>query len=859
MNKELPKAYQPRAHEDAIYKTWEKSGACTPKIDPKKPRAKRFTIPMPPPNANGTLHLGHASMLAYQDILIRFHRMLGDVTLWIPGTDHAGIQTQVVFERHLEKQGKTRHDLGQEEFYKQCFAFCQTNKKTITGQIRKMGSSCDWTREKFTLDPDLVETVKKTFIQMYQDGLAYRGERIINWCVRCGTALSDIEVLHKETRTKLYTIQYGPLRIATVRPETKFGDTAVAVHPDDKRYKKYVGKKIEIETVLGKVMLRVIADKRVDPEFATGVVKITPAHDPLDFEIGKDHHLEIKQVIGFDGKLNKNAGTFAGMSVSEARPAVVEAMKEKNILVKEEEYVSAVSVCERCKNPTEPLISKQWFVNFGSIKQKGTPVYEAYHALKSGHLNIIGGNNFRNMYLERLKNHKDWNISRQIWWGPRMPVWYCRDCAATIVQLKVPKRCTKCKSKNLQAEEDTFDTWFSSGQWPYSILGGPEKTKDFSYFYPTAVLETGWDILLLWVTRMVMFGYYRTRQTPFKTVYLHGLITDKNGQKMSKSKGNGIDPIAMIDQYGTDALRLSMIIGTKPGQNLRLYEEKIAGYRNFVNKLWNIARFIMTLEEKPSQKQIMSATDRWILTKLEQTKRSARVALDNFQFGAAADALYDFVWHDFADWYIEISKAQPNISVLHHVLEDTLKLLHPFTPFITEHIWQIWKKGKSLLIAESWPQAEKKNLKIDQRLEHIFTLVRSVRNMRSEYGIQPGREILAESTGRFSDEENRILKKLARVEIKNKTKTATKKMMLVSGRLVLHIPLGDMIDIGREREKVQKEKEEATNYQNTLQKKLAHKTYLAKAPQHIIAQDRTRIEEMKAMIEKLNEKIKNLS
>ncbi|OGY84637.1 MAG: valine--tRNA ligase [Candidatus Kerfeldbacteria bacterium RIFCSPHIGHO2_12_FULL_48_17] len=870
---ELPKAYVAQDHEDRIYQQWEKSGAFTPTLDPKQPRAKRFTIPIPPPNANGSLHLGHASFLTYQDIMIRWHRMLGDVTLWIPGTDHAGIQTQVVFERELQKQGKTRDDLGPDEFYKQCFKFCMKNKETIITQMKKVGASCDWTREKFTLDEDLLRRVKGTFVRMYQEGLAYRGERIIHWCVRCATSLSDMEVQHKQTPMKLYTIQYGPLQLATTRPETKFGDTAVAVHPSDKRYTKYVGHTIDIETILGPAKIKVIADKRVDPKFGTGVIKVTPAHDPLDFEIGQDHGLEIRQVIEKDGKLNAKAGKFADMPVAEAREAVAAEMKEKGLLIKEEDYVAPLSVCERCKNPIQPLISEQWFIKMDSLAKP------AIEAISKGELKIIP-RSYVKVYLDRLRSLKDWNISRQIWWGPRMPVWYCKDCGEVIVQLTGPSACPKCNSTRLRAETDTFDTWFSSGQWPITILGGPENgggkadmdkvSEDFKYFYPTSVLETGWEILLLWVTRMVMFGYYITGKSPFHVVYLHGMVTDKNGQKMSKSKGNGIDPLDMTAKYGTDALRLSLIIGTKPGLNLRLYEEKIAGYRNFVNKLWNVARFIMT-QPVEAQGAKKSTADKWILSRIETVKTTVSKHLKNYEFAPAGDMLYDFVWHEFADWYIEVSKIHPNQAVAEEVLETTLKLLHPFIPFITEHIWQQLKaagtdaavgKGQ-LLISAAWPKPKATNVAkaAEKNMNNLFEIIKAVRNTRSEYTIAPGKMLHASSKTKLSAEAKEIIQRLARLELQTTVTagiTNLKNINVLGGGYTLTLNIGEVINVEQELVKTAKAIKQLEGYLGGLEQKLANKGYLAKAPQEVVAKDTEKLHEAEERLKKLLRKSQEL-
>lgn len=755
----MEKRYQPQNFEDKIYRLWEKSKAFTPRRNKKR---QPFSIIMPPPNANAPLHIGHAMFITLEDIMARYHRMKGDSTLLLPGADHAGILTQVVFERHLAKEGKNRFDLGRKKFYRQCLKFTQDNKKIMVNQFKKIGVSCDWTRQKFTLDKKISKQVLTTFVQMYKDGLAYRGKRLINWCPRCMTALSDLEVEHQEIKGKLYYLKY-PLKntskitgqtrfliVATTRPETMFGDTALAIHPKDKRYQKFIGQKAILPLVNREIP--VIADKMVDPEFGTGIVKITPAHDPKDWQVGLRHKLPFISVIGFDQKMTQKAGPeFRGLTISQARKKISNKLKKLNLLIKERNFVHSVSQCERCKTIIQPLVSQQWFINVNSnfkIKNKNLKktlgIKEASLkqlatlAVKKKLITILPSR-FKKNYFNWMKNLHDWCVSRQIWWGHQLPIWYCGakgmsnlqkamnskliknknpGCGHTIVSLKKPAKCPKCGNPDLIQDPDTFDCWFSSGQWPYTTLGFP-KNPDFKYWYPTSVMETGYEILFFWVARMILLGMYRTHQPPFKTVYLHGLVRDAFGQKMSKSKGNGIDPVKVVSQHGADALRMSLIVGAGPGNDITVGEEKIKGYRNFVNKIWNIGRFIINYFPK-NKKQVpfyssklkgLTREDKEIIKKLNELIKNTTKNLDNYQFSPAGEDIYHFIWHEFADKYLEYSKTRVKekdiivFSILRHVYLNCLKLLHPFMPFITEAVWgQMPKKYKKLLIISSWPK-----------------------------------------------------------------------------------------------------------------------------------------------------------
>lgn len=732
----MDKTYNHKGVEEPIYSMWEKSGFFTPKIDKNKkplPAGRQaFTIIMPPPNANGSLHIGHAMFLTIEDIMIRYHRMKGDPTLWLPGADHAGILTQVVFERKLEKEeGKTRYDLGREEFFKRCMEFTLKNKKVMETQMKAIGASCDWTKECFTLDPKFNRPIYLTFKKLYQDGLIYRTERMVNWCPRCTTALSDLEVIHKEQKDPLYYIHYGPFVLATVRPETKFGDTAVAVHPKDKRYQKWIGKKIEVEGLLGKFKMKVVADEAVDPEFGTGVVKVTPAHDPVDFEIGQRHNLEIKQVIDFEAKLNEKTGKYKGLKVIEARKKVASDLQKKGLIKKIDNYIHSISICERCKTVIEPMISLQWFIKTKPLAQK------AIKAVKKKEIKIIP-RRFEKNYFIWMENIRDWCISRQLWWGHQLPVWYCgkkhlsplqlamnpnlkkikdTGCGEIIIDTETPKKCPKCKNTNLIRDPDTLDTWFSSGQWPFTTLGWKQmnqESTDFNYFYPTSVMETGYEILFFWVARMIMLGIYSTGQIPFKTVYLHGLVRDALGEKMSKSKGNVIDPLDVIEKYGADSLRFALVYGAGSGSDIKLGENKIVAMRNFSNKLWNIGRFIkMNMDKNTQCHSEMSArddNDKKILSGLSDLEKKVTKSIENYRFDQAANSLYEFIWHQFADKYIEASKEKlrennpTTLSVLLYTYKTCLKLLHPFMPFITEEIYkQLSTKETKPLITSEWP------------------------------------------------------------------------------------------------------------------------------------------------------------
>ncbi len=708
----MNKVYNHKEVEEKIYKKWEEGGKFKPEINPN---GKPFSIILPPPNANAPLHFGHA-MYVVEDILVRYHRMLGDSSLWLPGADHAGFETQFVFEKQLQKEGKSRFDYDRETLYKLIWDFVQENRPIMENQLRRLGFSLDWSRKKFTLDPDILPIVYKTFKKMFDEGLIYRGERLVNYCTKDGTSLSDYETSHIERADPLYYMKYGPFVLATVRPETKFGDTAVAVNTSDKRYKKYIGQEIEFESLIGKVKLMVVEDEAVDPKFGTGVVKVTPAHDFTDFEIGKRHNLEMKHVIGLDGRLTDVAGEYAGLKVKAAREQVAKDLEEAGLLDHiDEKYTHTVSVCYKCGNTLEPLLLPQWYV---SVKPLTEP---AINAVRKGEIKLIP-KRFDKIFYDWLENLHDWNISRQLVWGIRIPAWKCEACNEwTVTEGKTPVKCAKCSSKKLTQDADTFDTWFSSGQWPFATLQSlrvnPSDSSDFEKFYPTSVMETGYDILKPWVSKMIMMGLYSTGKIPFGTVYLHGLVRDNKGQKMSKSKGNVINPIEMVDKYSADAVRMALIFGAAAGNDLSLAEDKIRGMRNFTNKLWNMGRFIEFQKETnrvSSVKQLQSSSeivsfaehvnDKEWSRKVEKWTKETTSSLEKYQLNLAAERLYEFVWHGFADLYIEEVKTRittNSITVLENNFLILLKLLHPFIPFITEEIFG--KFSGNMLITERWP------------------------------------------------------------------------------------------------------------------------------------------------------------
>lgn len=907
---EIEKAYMAKKYEDDIYRKWEESGFFSPTRRRRAFFSKRqqpFVISMPPPNATGTLHLGHAVMLALEDIMIRYHRMKGDASLWVPGTDHASIATQNKVEQELAKEDKTRHDLGREKFLERVHAFVRKSQHTIRTQIRKMGSSCDWSRERYTLDPGLSRAVQEVFILMYNDGLIYRGDRIVNWCPRCASTLADDEVEYKEEKAKFYYFRYGPFTIGTARPETKFQDKIIVVHPEDKRYEKYIGTEMTVPWIEGDVKAKILADKSVDPTFGTGAMTITPAHDFNDFQIAKRHGLEIVLIIDEKGNLTSAAGSFAGKNAHGSREAIVKKLQEKGLVEKiDENYIHNVSVCYRCGTPIEPLISKQWFVDVDkkiklragihgrklkiASKQREASLKEiALSVVRNGEIKILP-EQFEKTYFHWMENLHDWCISRQIWFGHRIPVWYCVgdekegsackiECTKPLVQREKPDRCAYCGSSNFRQDPDTLDTWFSSGLWTFSTLGWPEKTEDLMFYHPTAVLETGYDILFFWIARMILMTTYALGEIPFHTVYLHGLIRTRTGDKMSKSKPETcIDPLDMIEKYGADALRLSMVIGSGPGNDVRLYEEKIAGFRNFINKIWNAARFaLLNITEENFKKsraipQARSIADRWIITRTQRLVAEVTEDLEKYRLGEAGTKIYDFTWGEFCDWYLEISKGEhKNSEILLYVLKTILKLLHPFVPYVTEAIWANLGE-KEMLIAAQFPKVEKKLMfsKETKQMQLIIDAISAIRKMRHENNVEAAKKVHAIVFGgsamvKLLEMKREPITRLARLErldlVSERTAMPMEKVpesiseFLPSG-LEIYLPIRDLIDINTERKNLEKEMSELERYLKSLEAKLNNAEFRKKAPSELVRQQEDKLKEGKNRLRKIEKKMK---
>jgi valyl-tRNA synthetase len=887
--KELPKAYEPEKYEDEIYKKWEESGYFNPDNLPVDQGVKNYCIVMPPPNVTGVLHMGHAAMLAIQDILIRYHRMRGERVLWLPGTDHAAIATQTKVEKILKKEGLSRHDLSRENFLKRVQEFAKQSHDTIVGQVKKMGSSCDWSRESYTLDGVRTRAVRSVFKMMYDDGLIYRGERIVNWCPRCHSTLADDEVEYKTQITKFYTFRYDknfPFTIATTRPETKLGDTAVAVNPKDERYKKYIGQTFEVNFVGVKLKIKIIADRAVDMEFGTGALGVTPAHSVVDWQMAEANNLPIVKVIDENGKIKNGFGEFSGQPVRQARKKIVEKLRAAGLLEKEEEIENNLSLCYRCETPIEPLPSKQWFIAVNKPVKKlgGKTIKEvAIEAVKKG----LNGNpkkkiniypqRFEKNYFHWLENLRDWCISRQIWFGHQIPVWYRKNSPTEIYVGTEPP-----KGESWTQDPDTLDTWFSSGLWTFSTLAhSPEQIKirnnkliidsdDFYRFHPTAVLETGYDILFFWIARMIIMTIYAVGDIPFRDVYLHGLVLDKQGKKMSKSKGNVIDPLEMIKKYGTDATRLSLVIGSTPGNDLRLSEEKVAGFRNFTNKLWNIARYIITnyslrITNCQFVVENFSAADAWILLKFQTLIKQVSEDLNNYRFSPAGEKLRDFTWGDLADWYLEISKFEKNSEknkISLYILTNLLILWHPFIPFETEKIWQEMDK-KNLLIIEKWPKGTI-TAEINQKFEIIKDIIVAIRNARAEHKVEPAHKIKAVIyAGQYQKlvKKNEILIKSLRTgiqELKIKEKGEKIKQAIFTTADEIEIYLLGAIDKEKEKTRLKKEISQLEQIIAASQNKLNNKNFINKAPQAIVNRERNKLAGRQKELKILKERLKKL-
>ncbi|MFA6693843.1 MAG: valine--tRNA ligase [Bacillota bacterium] len=870
--KNLGTVYDPSQVEDRLYDFWLEKNYFHGEVD-KTGQKEPFSVVIPPPNVTANLHIGHALDNALQDIIVRFNRMNGKNTTWIPGTDHAGIATQIKVEQMLrETENITRHDLGREEFLIRVWAWKEKYGSTIINQLKKLGSSCDWERERFTMDEGCSRAVREVFVRLYEKGLIYQGDYIINWCPSCNTALSDVEVEHVDKDGSFWHLRYplvdgsGYIEIATTRPETMLGDTAVAVHPDDERYADLVGKEV-ILPLVGR-QIPIIADEYVDPEFGTGVVKITPGHDPNDFEVGRRHDLPIETVIGFDAIMTEAAGKYKGLDRYEARKQVLADLEAGGYLVKVVDTNHAVSTCYRCDTVIEPLVSKQWFVKMEPLAKP------AIKAVKEGKIKFYP-ERFAKLYLNWVENVRDWCISRQLWWGHRIPVWYCDDCDEVIVAKEDPTKCPKCGSENLTQDPDVLDTWFSSALWPFSTMGFPEKTEELKYFYPTSVLVTGFDIIYFWVARMVFMGIEFMGEIPFRDVYIHGLVRDHLGRKMSKSLGNGIDPLEVISEYGADALRFTLVNGVAPGNDMRFHLDKVEASRNFMNKIWNASRFaLMHLEDTiPEKKEPKLLANRWFLTRLKKVSENLTRDLENYDTGEGARLLYDFVWGEFCDWFIELSKPalygnmgqeakEETCYVLWLSLDTILKMLHPYVPFITEEIWQTMPHSGDSIMVSNWPGESLtfSDEKAERGINELVELITKIRNIRAELGVAPGKEIRILYEGNLLEEQISYLKALAKAQevlpIEG-TKPEKAVTAVVSG-VTAYLPLQDMIDLDKESARIKKEIENMENEIKRAQSKLNNQGFVAKAPKEVVEKEQEKLKDYEIKREKLVVRLKEL-
>jgi valyl-tRNA synthetase len=881
---EISKAYEPARVEQEWYRFWMEHGYFTPKIDHKK---KPFVIIMPPPNVTGELHLGHALTATLEDIMIRWHRMKGEPALWLPGVDHAGIATQVIVEQKLNEEGLDRHKLGREKFIERVWEWVKKSRHSITSQHQRLGVSCDWTRERFTLDDGPSRAVRAAFVRLYNKGMIYRGERIVNWCPRCQTALSDLEVQHKDVTGNLYYLRYpmaegdGFVIVATTRPETYLGDTAVAVNPGDKRFKAMVGKKVVLP-VIGRV-IPIIADSAVDLTFGTGAVKITPGHDPVDFEMSERQHLPIVKILNPDATMNEQAGPYAGLDRFACRQKVLADFEKAGLLEKIEPHHHSVGHCGRCQTMVEPEVSKQWFVKVAPLAEV------AIKAVTDGQISIVP-ERFTKVYLNWMENIRDWCVSRQLWWGHRIPVWYCQKCGELTVAVDEPSTCSHCGSRDIVQDPDVLDTWFSSALWPHSTLGWPDDTEDLGYFYPTSVMETGYDILFFWVARMIMMGLEDTGDIPFHTVYLHGLIRDEKGEKMSKMRGNVLNPIDAIEEYGTDALRFAVTTGTSPGNDINLGPHRLEAGRNFANKMWNAARFIFqSLEAKPIEsgalvqlaaKRLESIEDRWILSRLNRLVLTLDELMSNFQFGEAERQIHDFFWGEFCDWYIEIAKirlARSDFSplpVLAFILEATLRLLHPFMPFITEELWQGLKQrlpegslGSASIMIAPFPVADKKAIdpEAEQVMASVIEIIRSIRNARAEHKVAASKwiearvyadkfqtDIASKSEAVETLAKARPLAVLSRDQRRAKDEKA---LVLVLKEAEVVLPLAGMVDMAAERQRLEGEISTFENEVVRLEQRLKDEAFVAKAPAAVVDKERGKLQACKEKLVRLRQEL----
>ena len=873
---EMQTTYDPKAFEEKIYREWTEQGCFRAEIDKDK---VPFTVMMPPPNVTGQLHMGHAMDETMQDILVRFKRMQGCCALWLPGTDHASIATEVKIVEQMKKEGLSKEELGREEFLRRAWAWKEKYGGRIVEQLKKLGSSCDWSRLAFTMDEKCSKAVREAFFRLYEKGLIYRGSRIINWCPSCKTALSDAEVEYAEEQGHFWYFAYPvegseeKLVIATTRPETMLGDTAVAVHPSDKRYAHLVGKMLLLPLTDRKIP--VVADEYVDPEFGTGAVKITPAHDPNDFEVGLRHDLPVLRVMNDDGTMNAAAGEYAGLDRYEARKRIVGKMEELGLLVRIEAHAHNVGHCYRCHSTVEPIVSKQWFVKMAPLAK---PAIDAVMKNKTKFV----PDRFAKIYYNWLENIRDWCISRQLWWGHRIPVWYCADCGEVICARETPSVCPKCGSARLTQDEDVLDTWFSSALWPFSTLGWPDDTEDFNYFYPTDVLVTGYDIIPFWVMRMMFSGIEHTDKVPFRDVLIHGLVRDEQGRKMSKSLGNGIDPLEIIEKYGADSLRLSLVTGVAPGNDTRFTDAKVEWARNFINKLWNASRFVLMNAKGvkvPAFGEVrLQPADRWIISRLQACIREVTASLTKFDLGIAADKLVDFVWNDFCDWYIELSKPalygedaekkRGALGVLMMVLENTLKLLHPFIPYVTEEIYSYLPTTKGLIIKADYPRYNSRlsYKKEAKAFEGVIGLIKTVRAMKVEVGCPPARKVhvylTTESRRLVSVNKGAILRLAGASEVsfsENGAEAGAKVVSSVCELGQVFVPLGELVDLEKEKARLTKELERLVGEIARADGKLNNQNFVSKAPKKLVDDERAKLERLLDAKAKTEQRLKDFA
>ena len=879
MARELPKVYEPQQVESKIYQMWEENGYFRPS---GKEGAKPFTIVMPPPNVTGQLHMGHAMDATLQDTLIRFKRMQGFDALWVPGVDHAGIATQIKVEEELRKEGLTRYDLGREKFLERVWDWKHKYGNRIVEQQKKLGASCDWERARFTMDEGCSSAVREVFVSLYEQGLIYKGSRIINWCPHCVTALSDAEVEYVDKPGHLWHIRYpltdgsGEVVVATTRPETMLGDTGVCVNPNDERYQNIIGKTVTLPLVNKEIP--VVADDYAEMEFGTGCVKMTPAHDPNDFEVGLRHNLEVVRVLNDNGVVNELGGKYEGLDRYEARKQIVADLQAQGYLVKIEDHAHNVGTCYRCHNDVEPIISAQWFVKMKSLAD------EAIRSVNEGETKFVP-ERFTKNYMNWMNNIRDWCISRQLWWGHQIPVWYCEECGHMTCTRHDPDCCEKCGSTHIERDPDVLDTWFSSALWPFETLGWPEKTADLEKFYPTDVLVTGYDIITFWVSRMIVSGLEHMKQAPFHTVLIHGLVRDDKGRKMSKSLGNGIDPLEMIEKYGCDALRMNMVTGNSPGNDMRFYVERCEAMRNFANKLWNASRYVlMNLSEDavnvlPAADQLTIA-DKWVLSKLNTLIAEVTENLEKYELGVAVAKIYDFLWDTYCDWYIELTKArlysedqlqkQTALQVLVYVLDQTLRLLHPFMPFITEEIWQSLPHAGDALIVAQWPdyRADLAFKAEEDQMESVMGAIRAIRNRRSEMNVPPSKKaalfVLTAKPQIFTEGEGFI----QRLAYADQVTLLDKEPMDLNGMVTittadakLYIPMGQLVDVAKELDRVTKELDKARKNLASLESKLSNANFVARAPEAVVNAEREKAAKAKDLIVQLEQSeaaLKNL-